>query len=270
MSRALVSRPRTHGPRRPRGLVGALLRHALLLAAPACRSATDGGDAHIQLRGEPPRQLALATGPEILRHPDPDSAVLLFRVTAPDSTLHRNWWPTALQIETDRGYRADVLLAPYACLLPSDDFPTFPLDFAWWSCDIVGVNTTAVWSKAEIAEAEQAVSGRKVEEYVFQTSPGAYYGFRVPVGLDATAEAVRRLARLPGVREAFRADNEPRCVLSDVIPPPPCDPWYLRARRAFTFADPAGGDSLPVSPGGWVRATYEEPGGATRTATFRF
>lgn len=218
-----------------------------------------------------PRLLMLTAGPEIRLDTLPDSSVyLLFLLTAPDSTFAINWWPTQLLVEADRGYQGTLLLTPSACLLPESAGTGFPFTFTWWTCDIVGINTSVILSPNQLQQMEQAVSGQKLHMREFKTMPGALYDFRVPAGLTATAEAVRRLARFPGVSDAFRENAEPRCYISDIIPPPPCDPWWLYTRLPFTFSEVARGDSLPVTHGGWVRATYTQSDGTVLTMTFQF
>jgi hypothetical protein len=241
-----------------------------MTAAVACGSGTGPDDREI-INGEAPRPLMLKAGPEIWLDTLLDSSVyLLFRVTAPDSTFAINWWPTQLIVETDRGYQDTLLLAPVACLLPESSGTSFPFTFTWWACDIVGINTSVILSPDRLQQMEQAVSGQELYMREFKTMPGAYYAFRVPAGLTATAEAVRRLARFPGVSDAFRENAEPVCYISDIVPPPPCDPWWLATIRPFTFSDVARGDSLPVRHGGWVRATYTQSDGTILTTTFQF
>jgi hypothetical protein len=241
-----------------------------MTALVACGSGTGPDDGEI-IHGEMPRPLVLTTGPEIRLDTLLDSSIyLLFRVTAPDSTFATSWWPTQLLVETDRGYQDTLVLTPSSCLLPESSGTSFPFTFTWWTCDIVGINTSEILSSDQLHQMEQAVSGQKLHMREFKTMPGALYDFRVPAGLTATAEAVRRLARFSGVNDAFRENAEPLCFISDIIPPPPCDPWWLQTFRPFTFSDVAGGDSLPVRHGGWVRATYTQSDGTALTTTFQF
>jgi hypothetical protein len=82
----------------------------------------------------------------------------------------------------------------------------------------VGINTSVILSPDRLQQMEQAVSGQELYMREFKTMPGAYYAFRVPAGLTTTAEAIRRLARFPGVSDAFRENAEPLCFISDIIP----------------------------------------------------
>jgi len=238
-----------------------------ILCVASCNLSTEAQPQR-PIEGSAPRQLVPVAGPEVLRL-YPDSAFLLFAVTAPDSTFHVNWWPTSLLVETDRGFRETIPLPPHRCLIPTAGGQPFPFGFTWWACDGVGLNSLTVLSAARIDQFASLVNGRLLRAIEFSTRPGGQYRFQVPVGLSATAEAGRRLAAEPEVLEAFRLNNEPLCVISDVVPPPPCEPWWLQTRRFFTFG-PAGGDTIPVSPGGWVRVTYMQSDAVSRTAEYRF
>ncbi len=234
----------------------------------ACNSPTETWKSD-EIVGTQPRQLITIGAPEVLRVV-PDSAFLLFAVTAPDSTFHIAWRPTELLVETDRGYSETVLLPPHRCLLPqSTSSLGFPFNFTWWSCSAVGINTTVILSGSRLQVLERLVSGVRTHARAFLTQPGAQYQFRVPVGLEATEEAVARLATQPEVTDPFRVNFEPLCYISDVEPRPACEPWWLQARRWFTFGA-ARGDTLPVSVGGWVRASYTQADGARRITTFTF
>lgn len=116
----------------------------LLLALMGCDSVT-GAPTSEPIIGTPPRQLVVAGPPEVLRIV-PDSAFLLFAVTALDSTFHIEWRPTEILIETNRGYRETILLPPHRCLIPrpSLDDIGFPINFTWWSC--TGLASTPVSS----------------------------------------------------------------------------------------------------------------------------
>ena len=220
--------------------------------------------------GTPPEQLITTSEPEVFVDTTSDGHVyLLFRVTAPDSTFQLAWRPTNISIETDRGYQASVLLHPSACLEPAENGESFPFDFTWWSCNTVGINTNTVLTSARVAEIEDLVSASAVTTFVFKTMPGAQYLFEVPVGREATAEAVHRLTGLPEVTEAYPVDNDPVCVSSDIVPPPPCDPWWLIALKPFTYG-PTPGDSVPVSHAGWVHVVYTQPDGVQRVSTYTF
>lgn len=240
----------------------------LLVALTSCSSATEVPTLE-PIIGTSPRQFVPISAPEILK-PVPDSAFLLFAVTAPDSTYHLGWRPTEILVETDRGYRESILLPPHRCLIPRPiDGVGFPFNFTWWSCTGAGINTNIVLSNSRLKTIADLVSGRLIQRRNFLTQPGAHYRFRVPPGIEATGEAVARLTQLPEVEEAFRLNDEPLCYISDIVPPPPCDPWWLQVRLWFTFGA-ASGDTLPVGPQGWVRATYTQSDGVQRITTYRF
>jgi hypothetical protein len=241
------------------------------LAVAACRSSTEP-----QARSkaaEPARQLFLAAQPEILRGPgvapvEPgDTQYYTVRVTARDSTFALRWWPTAILVETDRGDRRTLTLPPYACLLPEGAGREFPFTFTWWGCHQVGVNTRVALAPDRLREAERLAGGELMASYEFGPGPGAQYRFRVGTGLGVTAAAMERLKSLPEVIDAFRLDASPECLLSDIVPPPPCDPWWLLRRLPYVVDRPAGGDTLSVGRGGWVRATYTQPDGSTLSTT---
>lgn len=224
------------------------------------------------LQGNEPRQLVLSDGPVVrLDYGEvfaPDTAVV-FSVTAQDSTPHLEAFPTRLLVETDRNYRSEVLLVPYACLEPTNSGLDFPFNFDWLACDEVGINTNKVLSLAEIGEVERRVEGKLSLQRPFRTMPGGTYIFKTLVGPDAVATALRRIAGLRYVDQAYRPPHTPRCVLSDIVPPPPCPPWLLIRKMKFSHTDaPAG--VLPVSVDGWIRITYTQSNGVVKSTQFHF
>lgn len=228
------------------------------VSAVACAFWTSPGEAG-QIVGTAPVQISLRSGPTIARLTD--SAILIIEVTALDSALHRTWTPTAITVETSRGHVEEMLLVPFACLVPKvNSVEPYPLNFKWMACNRVGFNSQAILSDAEIRQLESSLSGRRILTFAFQTRPGAQYQFQVPPGISSTAEALRRLEALRPRDELFHPSSEPACVASDVQPAPPCPPWTLFSRRAFSFGQVAG-DSLPVESGGWVEARYTDRGG---------
>lgn len=244
----------------------------VLLGSCACDSVT--GPEEVPPEGTP-RQFFLVEDPEIFLAERPNSSPpetqLAFRVTVPDSTAHSGWWPTRLLVETDRGYREELLLSPFACLEPSERFDEFPLNFEWLACNEIGINSTAVLSSEQIRQVEEMIDGWLDIHGEFQTQSGAWYFFFTgQVGRPAIREAIRRVEALDFIEgEVYHPTREPPCVTSDIVPPPPCPPWYLYTRRAFTLSE-AAGDSIPVSDGGWIRATYTQPDGSKRVTTATF
>lgn len=158
-------------------------------------------------------------------------------------------------------------LKPIHCLLEDGPGTSFPLNFTWWTCDQVGINTITVLSPNRLREVVEVAGGDTVYTFRFQTRPGAQYAFRVGTGRAVTADAVRRLAELPEVEAAFRLNSEPLCVISDILPPPPCPPWHLATSRPYVFDRGARGDTIPIGRHGWVRATYTQPDGSRRITT---
>lgn len=248
---------------------------ALILAAAGCQDATGTAPDTYEGLGEPPRQLFIVGTPDIVWAPEPvlypghrpDSQFVAVRVTAPDSFFARRWWPTEIVVETDREERRTVLLAPSRCILPDGAGTAFPLTFTWWICDQVGVNTRVLLSPERLRAFAEIAGGDTVLTWPFRTMPGGQYRFGVGVGQRATAEAVRRLSGIVEVVEAFRIRNDPHCVRSDIVPPPPCDPWQLARRLAYVFERQARGDTLSLSRDGWIRVTYRQPDGTQRVTT---
>jgi hypothetical protein len=203
--------------------------------------------------------------------------VVVFAVTTIDSTPHRGWWPTRLQVETDRGFTTELLLSPYACL---DSITStsgsrspglgWPLSFDWWSCNQIGINNTTLLTMDQILQVEEVLPGRLMWLLPFKTMPGGQYRFRVGVGRAAIEQAIARAEALPFIDgEVYHPGAEPACVTSDVLPPPPCPPWWMLRYEYFTFSDTPG-DSIPVSRGGWIRATYVQADGTRRVGVLEF
>lgn len=255
---------------KPTAVLGMLLplAGALSLFLASCRSSTEpelGG----RINGNSPRQITVVGDPVIRRHQHPDSAVVYIEVIAPDSTPHAEWWPTMLLVETDRGYRQEVILVPHACLRPQDIGLGFPFNFEWLACDGIGINNNTLLSADHIKNIERLVNGKLSAQRNFLSQRGATYYFRVPVGPEAVAEAIRRVDRLSYMDEVYHLPHTPPCVLADVVPPPPCPPWLLGKKFYYSFGS-AATDALPVSPNGWVRATYTEPNGTRKITQFSF
>ena len=223
----------------------------------------DAYDQPSAITGNPPRQVLIKGTPEVRRHPDPDSMVFYVEVVARDSTPHLQWTPATALVETDRGYKEEALLVPYACLRPSDLGMGYPFNYEWMTCNRVGINNNSILSPGQIREIEEAVDGTLVAQFNFRSRPGAAYQFRVPVGQAQVAEAIRRVDQLPYTDETYHVPNAPICVLADVVPPPPCPPWLLAKKYHYTTGA-ASGDTLPVSPNGWIRVTYTLPDGSVR------
>ncbi len=224
------------------------------------------------LPGNEPRQLVITDGPavgvdygEIFA---PDTA-LVFSVTAQDSTPHVEAFPTRLLVETDRNYQSEVLLVPHACLEPTNSGLDFPFNFAWLACDEVGINTNRVLSADEISEVERRVEGKLSLQRQFRTMAGGTYIFKTPVGSHAIAVALRRVEKLPYVDQAYRPPHSPPCVISDIVPPPPCPAWLLGRKMKFSHTD-APPDALPVSANGWIRVTYTQSNGVVKSTEFHF
>ena len=258
---------------------------AVLLAA-ACTSETTRPDETAtppaEQPGFPTRALRIDSGPVIRRAVPPlqnaalppDTMGLQFLVYVPDSSAAINGWSTGLLIETDRGYRAVIALTPPSCLVrlpePASGPLTFPHAFEWTECERVGVRTSVVLS-AERLQALLTAAGdaRLTTTWVFQTFPGAYYYVRVAPGVDAAERVRARLQGMPEVTQVDRLTAPPWCVASLDDTPPPCPPWTLTGYRFYSYGA-AHGDTIPVSRGGWVRATYTLPDGSRRTREYRF
>jgi hypothetical protein len=198
----------------------------------------------------------------------PDSDLVALVLTTVDSTAHRGWWPTRLQVETDLGFSTELVVAPYVCIDSITSGPRsnegWPLNFDWWSCDRVGINNAAPLTTDQFLRAEEALPGRLMWLYPFKTIPGGQYEFRVEVGRAAIEQAIANAKALPFIDgQVYHPRHEPPCVISDIVPPPPCPPWVMLRHEYFTFSNTPG-DSIPVSPGGWIRATYIQADGTRR------
>lgn len=248
----------------PARVIVALAITSASVALAACGMLPDE-DRPSAIEGNPPRQFLIRGDPLIIRHRNPDSMVYAVKVIARDSTPHLEWTPTTALVETDRGYRKEALLVPYACLQPLDSEIGYPLTTQWLACDAVAINNSTILSHHQVREIEEAVNGKLFLQYNYRTFPGALYFFRVPVGQEQVAEAIRRIDRLPYTDQTEHISHAPECVTSDVLPPPPCDPWFLTKRYHYTTGA-ASGDTLPVSPNGWIRVTYTLPNGSKRVS----
>lgn len=250
-----------------RSMVSTLLGFSAILACnAACQSATDSVDL-VPIQGTSPVQLRIDQDPQITRHPDLDSALLIVSVTGPDSSPHREWRPTAIRVSSDRGYDREFLAVPFACIDPNDSGLPFPFNFTWRSCNHVGVESRILLATHQLQQLENVMSGKLVATFVFRTIPGASYTFEVPPGSLATTEAARRAKLFDFVSTAHRVSRDPLCVRSDIVPPPPCPPWFLLVLVPFSYSS-ATTDSIPVRSGGWVRATYVDADGTQRMSEY--
>jgi len=231
-----------------------------------------------------PTQFFIVDDPEIHFGYDPESPylplhepLLRFAVVSRDSTPHRYWLPTNLHVETDQGYSEDLLLVPYACIIPIDgnNYEYFQFNFEWWSCNEFGINNRKVLNYEEIEEIERLTNSRITLNYPFKTMPGGQYGFELlnAVGRPAIEKAINIVKKLEYVIEmeewggVHHPNNFPICWLDDRLPPPPCPPWFLRWNIHISL-DGEVDNKIPVQEGGWVRATYTQPDGSTRSSTF--
>jgi hypothetical protein len=248
----------------------------LVLSLAACGQLADPQD-NTPPEGTP-RQFMLVQDPEVtfptLPLLRPDSDVVVFILTVADSTPHRGWWPTRLQVESDRGFSAELLVAPNTCLDSITTGPRaaleWPLNFDWWGCDRIGVVNTTLLTMSQVRQMEDRMQGRLMWLYPFKTMPGGQYEFRVSVGRSAIEQAMTATEALPFIQgEVYHPTKEPLCVISDDVPPPPCPPWLMARHEYFTFSDTPG-DSIPVSHGGWIRATYTQADGTRRVGVLEF
>lgn len=232
-----------------------------------------------------PTQFYIDERPEIQLAHNPDSPYIVvqepalrFGVTARDSTPHLNWLPTKLQVETDQGYKEDLLLKPFACIVPIEESPEdFPFNVEWWSCSEVNVNNAEVLTEEHIQEIENVANARLSVKLLFKTMPGGQYIFDLnEVGRPAIQEAIEKIRQLSYIRPVEGEDEEwnvshapqyPKCWLSDAVPPPPCPPWYLFKRIRISLNGEKV-NHIPVQEGGWVKATYTMPDGTTKSTTF--
>ena len=202
-----------------------------------------------------------------------DSPELVFVVTAPDSTAQLNWWSTSLLVETDREYREEIVLRPYRCIVPNGQPEPYPLNYDWLACGQIGINNKALLTPEQVAEVERVAGGRLalVQELQYgEYAGGAQYFFETyAVGRPTLTRAIEQVRGLDFVRgEVYHPTAWPTCVLSDMIPPPPCPPWELSWALPMDYGDGEAGGEIPVRAGGWVRATYTEADGTVRTTTF--
>lgn len=237
----------------------------LLGCVTGCSGSFDPG-ALDPIQGSPAAQVEIAQAPQLIPSADPESLFVGVTVTAFDSTLHRAWRPSRIFVTSDRGYAGDLLLVPNVCLEPQST-GTFPYNFSWWTCDAAYVDAKAVLTSSEVESMDRALTASLLRSRPHLSRPGAGYFLRVPPGLPAVEEAVRRAKLFSFVGTASRVSNDPACVLSDELPPPPCPRWMLEGRLSFTFGAPVG-SSVPVSHGGWIRFTYVTPSNVQQVSTF--
>jgi hypothetical protein len=206
---------------------------------------------------------------------------LVFSVAVPDSAAAVNGWVAEALLETDRGFRERVALAPTSCIAPQDPplgspagdpFWRFPSNFRWYQCDLVVVQTVVVPDAAREAALVAAVPGGSIRfRYLLTATPGlaVHYTLRILPGGDVVARAREALRGFPEVVTVAPFEAPPACVSSLVVPPPSCPPWTLRGHRYYTFGEPTEG-RVPVRHGGWARLTYVLPDGTSRQAEYRF
>jgi hypothetical protein len=243
---------------------------SLGLVTPGCNAS--GPQAFDPIVGNEPSQFSLVEEPEIQHHPNPDSLVVILSLRVADSTPHIQWVGTRVRIQSNAGMDTVLTAVPFACLQPEDGTLDFPLNFRWLSCSRIGAELDAT-SASYVNILEQATTGHVVETHPFLTQPGALLLIAVPVGQEATSEAVRRAQGLSYVRSAYRISLDPECVRSDVVPPPPCPPWsfVLRLPYAYGAVSPEQRYPVPLVPvrsGGWIRASYQDPTGATQMVEY--
>jgi len=231
-----------------------------------------------------PTQFFLDGEPKVYFEHNPESPyipekepMLSFVVHARDSIPHLYWLPTHLYVETDQGYSENLLLKPYACIVPieGNNYEHFQFNFEWWSCNRFGINNRKVLNDEEIMEIERMTNSRIIYNYPFKTMPGGTYRFDLinAAGRPTIREAINIVKKLDYVIETeewggvFHPNNFPICWLSDLVPPPPCPPWYLVWDIRISL-DGENDRKIPVQEGGWVRATYTQPDGSTRSTTF--
>ena len=235
---------------------------AALLLGVACSTPT-GAPAYSQIVATPAAQRSLARDPELALLLSPGALQLRVSLTVPDSTAQLSWTPTSARVETSTGLSREIEIVPVHCLEDIDPANDFPYRFAWTFCDHVAVVTTSVLSSARTRRLAEVLSGVVVDTHVLSGTPGAQYILRVPAGRDATTEAVRRAEMFPEVASAGVLSNEPPCVYSDQVPRPACPEWSFMRSLPVSFSG-AGGDTIRVASGGWVRLTYIEVSGTQR------
>jgi hypothetical protein len=240
----------------------------------ACQAATGLEDLN-HIEHASPIQVVPVSDPSFAAVPG--STMVFAKLLVADSALHVQWRPSRLIVESSTAYRDTVMMAPYTCLRLDSLNPglPFPANFEWRDCDRVVWLTLVPLSDNRLLQIGDLISGTVHERSVFANplpepflGVRAKYTFLIPVGQEATAEALRRLA---AQAESFGADrglSTPTCVISDALPPPPCPPWHLQARLRYSFSTTPGRDSIPVQPGGWIRVTYPGADGSMRSATY--
>jgi hypothetical protein len=224
-----------------------------------------------------PTQFFLKEDPEIHFVYNPDSPYipvnkpsLRFEVTTHDSIPHVKWLSTSLHVETDQGYSKEIVLVPFACLIPIEDSPEeFPFNVEWWSCNTININNDKILSDEQIQGIEQEIDARLTYKYLFKTMPGGQYIFDLnQAGRPAIQQAITTLEKLSYISgDVDHANQFPRCWLSDAVPPPPCPPWYLFKILPISL-DGNNENTIPAQEGGWVRVTYTQPDGTERSTTF--
>jgi hypothetical protein len=233
-----------------------------------------------------PTQFCIEESPEIDLVHDPESPYIVvqepalrFQVTYKDSTPHLNWLPTSLLVETDQGFSEEIMLIPFACIVPIDDSPEeFPFDVEWWSCNEININNGEVLTEEQIQEIEKVADARLSVEYLFTSMKGGQYIFDLnQIGRSPIQEVIPKIKELPYItpiedksedwKDVGHKNQFPRCWLSDIIPPPPCPPWYFFKRIRISLEGEKE-NHIPVQEGGWVKASYTLPDGTVKSTTF--
>lgn len=231
-----------------------------------------------------PTQFCIEKAPEIDLVYNPESPYIVvqepalrFQVTFSDSTPHINWLPTHLFVETDQGFSENLSLVPFACIIPIEDSTEeFPFNVEWWSCNEININNGEVLTEEQKQEIEGVANARLSVEYLFTSKPGGQYIFDLnQVGRPAIQEVIPKIKQLPYIKPVESEDQKnvshknqfPRCWLSDIIPPPPCPPWYFFKRIRISLEGEKE-NHIPVQEGGWVKATYTLPDGTVKSTTY--
>ncbi|HET8865718.1 MAG TPA: hypothetical protein VFM80_08455 [Gracilimonas sp.] len=149
-----------------------------------------------------PTQFCIEEAPQIDLVHDPESPYIVvqepalrFQVTYQDSTPHLNWLPTSLLVETDQGFSEEIMLIPFACIIPiNGSLEEFPFDVEWWSCNEININNGEVLTEEQIKEIEKVANARLSVEYLFKSMKGGQYIFDLnQVGRAAIQEVIPRL-----------------------------------------------------------------------------
>ena len=267
-----TSRPRTpvwtrvRAPRAP-GFAFRRLAAVLAVLFPGCLSST-APDTSSPISPSSPIQVN-SPSPIVLEQWDGGS--LYAALVTPDSLLQVTWHPSAMVVETSGGFRDTVMLQSPWCLLPTGRQLPFPDNYDWVSCDRISFNTSVVLSRDRFAQIAGLVSGDTLSSYVLK-APSAYYPgvvatytLHVPIGLDATEIARRRVASQPEVKGAERPAQQPMCVLGAQ-----CPLWYVAAVLRYSFSDSRTEGVIPVEAGGWLRVSYRQANDTVLTATWSF